>query len=88
MPIFDYHCSVCGHQAELMVRLGADPLQTCPQCGEATFEKQVSAPQFFLSGSGYYETDEKPKSAQRRVLSKECDSSGSCGACTTTEKTV
>ena len=88
MPIFDYHCNACGHKDELMVPLRANSTQVCPACGKESFDKQVSAPQFFLSGSGYYETDEKPKNAQRRVVSKDCDTSGSCGACTTTEKST
>jgi predicted nucleic acid-binding Zn ribbon protein len=35
------------------------PLTTCPECGNQTFSKQLSAPSFQLSGSGWYATDFK-----------------------------
>ena len=33
------------------------PLTVCPACGQATFAKQLTAPQFQLKGSGWYVTD-------------------------------
>lgn len=33
------------------------PLSTCPECGQATFSKQVTAAGFQLKGSGWYVTD-------------------------------
>jgi predicted nucleic acid-binding Zn ribbon protein len=36
-----------------------DPLVHCPDCGEATLQKELSAPKFRLKGSGWYETDFK-----------------------------
>jgi len=37
-----------------------DPkLVDCPDCGEATLRKQLSAPKFRLKGKGWYETDFK-----------------------------
>jgi len=35
------------------------PLTTCPECGKEAFSKQLSAPSFQLSGSGWYATDFK-----------------------------
>ena len=31
----------------------------CPECGEAALKKLISAPNFRLKGSGWYETDFK-----------------------------
>jgi putative FmdB family regulatory protein len=42
MPIYDYHCSACGRDFEMLVRASATP--ACPQCGSSALEKQVSAP--------------------------------------------
>ena len=42
MPIYEYHCSACGAEFELLVRIGAQPI--CPQCGSTTPEKRISAP--------------------------------------------
>ena len=33
------------------------PLTDCPQCGAATFKKQLTAAGFQLKGSGWYVTD-------------------------------
>ena len=37
-------------------------LTECPECHKKTFKKQVSAPSFQLTGSGWYVTDFKNKS--------------------------
>jgi len=36
-----------------------DPLVHCPDCGEPTLQKELSAPKFRLKGKGWYETDFK-----------------------------
>ena len=67
MPIYDYQCSSCGHKAEVMRKISAANVEACPECGKETFAKQVSAPSFQLTGSGWYATDFKggAKSAQK-----------------------
>ncbi|MGQ2964792.1 FmdB family zinc ribbon protein [Methylophilus sp.] len=59
MPIYDFQCSECGHQQELMRKVSAPSVDECPQCKQQTFSKKVSAPNFQLSGSGWYATDFK-----------------------------
>ena len=57
MPIYAYRCSACGHAQDVLQKL-SDPLLTvCPQCGQATYAKQVTAAGFQLKGSGWYVTD-------------------------------
>lgn len=63
MPIYDFECSQCGHQQELMRKVSAPALDTCPQCQQQTFAKKVSAPNFQLTGSGWYATDFKHSGA-------------------------
>jgi putative FmdB family regulatory protein len=41
MPIFEYHCTSCDHQFELIVRGSAEPT-TCPSCGATSVEKVIS----------------------------------------------
>jgi len=67
MPIYDYQCSSCGHKAEVMRKISAASVEICPECGKETFAKQVSAPSFQLTGSGWYATDFKggEKSAKK-----------------------
>jgi putative FmdB family regulatory protein len=61
MPIYDYQCSSCGHKQEVMRKVSAASVEVCPQCGKETFSKQLSAPSFQLSGTGWYATDFKNK---------------------------
>lgn len=42
MPIYDYRCSACNAEFELLVRASALP--QCPKCGSAALDKRVSAP--------------------------------------------
>ncbi|MEP7155779.1 MAG: FmdB family zinc ribbon protein [Betaproteobacteria bacterium] len=57
MPIYAYKCSACGHADDVLQKISAEPLTVCPACGQATYSKQVTAPQFQLKGSGWYVTD-------------------------------
>ncbi len=59
MPIYDFQCSSCGHKAEVMRKISAASVDICPECGAETFSKQLSAPSFQLTGSGWYATDFK-----------------------------
>lgn len=42
-----------------MRKISAANIEACPECGAETFSKQLSAPSFQLSGSGWYATDFK-----------------------------
>lgn len=59
MPIYEYQCTACGHEAEVFQRM-SDPDEThCPQCGKPDFQRMISAAGFRLKGGGWYETDFK-----------------------------
>ncbi|MFF7394910.1 FmdB family zinc ribbon protein [Achromobacter sp. NPDC008082] len=57
MPIYAYKCSACGHAKDVLQKISDAPLSVCPECGESTFSKQVTAAGFQLKGSGWYVTD-------------------------------
>ena len=59
MPIYEYQCSDCGHQVEILQKISDDPLKECPACGKPAMKKMVSAAAFRLKGGGWYETDFK-----------------------------
>ena len=59
MPIYDYKCSECEHQIELIQKISDDPKTVCPKCNKKSLNKLISAPSFRLKGSGWYETDFK-----------------------------
>jgi len=59
MPIYGYACSNCDHTFDVLQKMSDPRLVDCPECGEATLKKQLSAPKFRLKGQGWYETDFK-----------------------------
>jgi putative FmdB family regulatory protein len=59
MPIYEYRCTECGHQAEVLQKFSDPALTTCTACGKPSFTKLLSAAGFQLKGSGWYATDFK-----------------------------
>ena len=59
VPIYEYACRSCEHRFETIQRASEEPLRDCPECGDATLKKLLSAPVFRLKGGGWYETDFK-----------------------------
>ena len=72
MPIYAFACAACGHHFDKLQKLSdADPT-TCPACGvEGQVQRQLTAPQFRLAGSGWYETDFKKDGDRKRNLAGE-----------------
>jgi putative FmdB family regulatory protein len=59
MPIYEYRCSSCGAEHEVLQKFSDPPLAVCPSCQKSTLSKLVSAAGFQLKGSGWYATDFK-----------------------------
>ncbi len=57
MPIYAYKCESCGFSKDVLRKMSDPPLTECPNCGKATFTKQLTAAGFQLKGSGWYATD-------------------------------
>ena len=69
MPIYDYKCSNCGQELEIIQKFSDKPKTLCPNCGEESLTKQISAPSFRLKGAGWYETDFKTGQKKNLVSS-------------------
>ena len=67
MPIYDYKCSKCEHQFEVIQKFSDKPIKICPECNQGSVQKLVSAPSFRLKGGGWYETDFKTGSKKNIV---------------------
>jgi putative FmdB family regulatory protein len=57
MPIYAYRCESCGFAKDVLQKISDPVLTDCPTCGQAKFQKQVTAAGFQLKGSGWYVTD-------------------------------
>jgi putative FmdB family regulatory protein len=84
MPFYEYQCSACGAQVEVLQKISDAPLKKCPECGQNKLAKLVSAPVFRLKGGGWYETDFKSDKDSKRNL---VDSDRDAPKETTAEKT-
>jgi putative FmdB family regulatory protein len=68
MPIYAFECAACGHRFDELMKLSDPDPTTCPSCGAAQVRRQLTAPQFRLSGGGWYETDFKKDGDKKRNL--------------------
>lgn len=71
MPIYGYLCGSCGAQKDVMQKMSEAPLTTCPECGQQTFSKQLSAAGLQFKGSGYH-------AASVSTAQAPCAAAGSC----------
>ena len=62
MPIYAYRCTSCGFERDHLQKLNAPLLTVCPECGQDTYRKQITAAGFQLKGNGWYATDFKGSS--------------------------
>lgn len=58
MPTYQYACTSCGEQLEVVQRFSDDPLTVCPACG-GTLRKVYSPVGIVFKGSGFYRTDSR-----------------------------
>jgi putative FmdB family regulatory protein len=71
MPIYEYGCTHCGHELEIIQKMNDSPLEKCPACEQNTLKKKVSAAGFRLKGTGWYQTDfknqKKPAASEEKT---------------------
>ncbi|MFC1821227.1 FmdB family zinc ribbon protein [Thermodesulfobacteriota bacterium] len=56
MPIYEYGCSKCGQQMEVMQKFSDPPITRCEKCN-GRVKKLISQSTFHLKGTGWYVTD-------------------------------
>ena len=62
MPTYDYKCDACGQAWEKSQSIKADPIKTCPHCGQETARRLIGAGAgLIFKGSGFYITDYRDK---------------------------
>jgi putative FmdB family regulatory protein len=77
MPFYEYQCKNCGHTLEAMQKINDAPLKKCPHCGKSQLTRLMSAPVFRLKGGGWYETDFKGDSDNKKNLADRPESDAS-----------
>jgi len=79
MPIYAYRCNSCGFEKDHLQKLSDPVLLTCPECGQQTYAKQLTAPGFQLKGQGWYATDFKDQGSAKAAAVK--PESAACQGC-------
>ena len=65
MPTYQYTCTECGEQVEVVQKFTDDPLTVCTNCG-GRLRKVFSPVGIVFKGSGFYRTDSRKGCVQRR----------------------
>ncbi len=78
MPTYQYACTSCGHQLEVVQSFSDDPLNACPAC-EGKLRKLYSAVGIVFKGSGFYRTDSRT-SSKSEATAPAAAASGSNGS--------
>jgi len=58
VPTYQYACTECGDQTEIVQRFSDDPLTVCGACG-GRLRKVFSPVGIVFKGSGFYRTDSR-----------------------------
>jgi len=80
MPIYAFACTACGHHYDRLQKLADPDPDACPECGADAVKRQITAPSFRLSGSGWYETDFKKDGDRKRNLVEKTEGAHSSDA--------
>ena len=63
MPTYGYECTTCHHSFDVFQKITADPVNTCPKCGNQVKRLIDGGIGIIFKGSGFYTTDYKNSSA-------------------------
>ncbi|GII94912.1 FmdB family zinc ribbon protein [Sinosporangium siamense] len=68
MPTYQYACTACGEQLEVVQRFSDEALTECPAC-KGALRKVFSAVGIVFKGSGFYRTDSRSSSSSSTASS-------------------
>jgi len=72
MPTYDYECKKCGHEFEAQQKMSDKLLDKCPKCSGSLRRLIGKGSGIIFKGSGFYETDYKRKSCEKKYSSDNC----------------
>jgi putative FmdB family regulatory protein len=78
VPTYQYACTDCGDESEVVQRFTDDPLTVCAVCG-GRLRKVFSPVGIVFKGSGFYRTDSR-KGSSTVPAGKDTAATGSNGA--------
>jgi putative FmdB family regulatory protein len=75
MPTYEYVCRTCGQHIDVVQSFSEEPLTVCPNCG-GELRKVFHPAGILLKGSGFYKTDNRPKTGTKSETGSSSSSSG------------
>jgi putative FmdB family regulatory protein len=90
VPTYQYACTECGADLEVVQSFSDDPLTTCPKC-QGKLRKVYSAVGIVFKGSGFYRTDNASSSSSSLSSSSssaKADSSSSGSASSSSDSST
>jgi putative FmdB family regulatory protein len=79
VPTYQYRCTNCGEDLEVVQKFSDEPLTVCPAC-QGLLRKVFSPVGIVFKGSGFYRTDSRNGSGEdkkKEPAAKPAESSGS-----------
>lgn len=58
MPTYQYRCTACSNELEIVQKFTDSPMTTCPECS-GSLRKVFNAVGVVFKGSGFYRTDSR-----------------------------
>jgi len=84
MPTYEYACTKCGHQFEVVQSFSDDALTKCPEC-RGKLRKVFGSVGIVFKGSGFYKNDSRgASSSTTSAASSDATSTTSTDAASTT----
>lgn len=65
MPTYEYACTECGEQSEVIQKFTDDPLTVCTACG-GRLRKLFSPVGIVFKGSGFYRNDSRASASEAK----------------------
>jgi putative FmdB family regulatory protein len=78
VPTYQYRCTDCGEDLEVVQKFSDEPLTVCPAC-QGSLRKVFSPVGIVFKGSGFYRTDSRNGSGEgkkKEPAAKQAESSG------------
>lgn len=81
MPIYEYVCTACGHQLEVIHGVNDPGPGVCPNCGaEGELKKAFAPPAIVFRGSGWAKKDRASSSSRTGAASGASGSASGSGS--------
>ena len=85
MPTYQYACTACDEQLEVVQKFTDDALTECPSCN-GRLRKVFSAVGIVFKGSGFYRTDSRSSNGSGSGSSSKSSSNGSSSSSSESSK--